>query len=291
LKKRDATTATIKEIYLNSGQRTSLLDDEEILQDVLRDDESIIVFFENQGKLREKEKEKEKEKDKKKEIKVIPSGESSSSEEEKPVPKKKVIKKPAPKKRTPAKKKIPARKLKKRDPNFPKRPKTAYIFYNLERRDILNNDELTFGALSRKIANEWKALSQEAKKTYVDKHLEDKKRYEKEMKMYERNKKSPAKKSDTESSSEEESIDDKKKKRKVNEKKPNRHMNAYMIFQKDKRDMIKENPNLKGSVARKIGDIWRAMSDEEKQHYINLAEKDMERYNRENEEYKKLNES
>jgi len=66
--------------------------------------------------------------------------------------------------------------------------------------------------LLRKIANEWKQLSDEEKKPYVDKNLEDKKRYEKEMKNY-TEQIAPAKKSgsDSDSSSEEESSDDKKK--------------------------------------------------------------------------------
>jgi len=288
-KRRDANV-TIKEVCLNSGQRLSLLDDEEIIEDVLRDDESIIVLFENQGTAHDSSSKS------KKESKEISDEESSSSEEEKPVAKKKT-KKPAPKKRAPAKKKKPAKKKTKRDPNAPKKPSTAYMYFLSEKRPEYKEkyEGMSLIELLRKIANEWKQLSDEEKKPYVDKHLEDKKRYEKEMKNY-TEQIAPAKKSgsDSDSSSEEESSDDKKKKKKRKAsagkpKAPVPYYNAFMCFQKEQRENLKkENPNLTVvALAKKLGEIWHGWSDKEKQHYIELAEKDKERYERERQEYLK----
>jgi len=241
----------------------------------------------------EDEKEDEKEKKESKE-----SSESSSSSE-KPAPKKEV-KKPAPKKRAPAKKKRPAKKKVKKDPNAPKKATTAYQYFQSEIRPKFKEkyEGISFGEMSQKISAEWKRLSDEEKKPYVEKHLEDKKRYEKEMKNYTAPKK--ASDSDSESSSEEESSDDKKKKkRKAPVKKPRdpdapkNKTNAFMFFQKEQREKIKkENPNLKGvpDLAKKMGEIWRGMSEKEKQPYTDLAEKDKERYDREMEVYKKKQE-
>jgi len=144
--------------------------------------------------------------------------------------------------------------------------------------------------------------------------LKIKKRYEKEMKNYSEQI-DPAKKSDSDSdssseeewsddkkksdsdsdsSSEEEWSDDKKKKKKRKDpawkpKTPVRKSNAFMIFQKEQREILKkENPHWTLLYrARKLGENWRGMSDKEKQHYIELAEKDKERYEREQQEYKK----
>jgi len=71
------------------------------------------------------------------------------------------------------------------------------------------------------------------------------------------------------------------------------YYNAFMCFQKEQRENLKkENPNLTVvALAKKLGEIWRGWSDKEKQHYIELAEKDKERYERERQEYlKKLEE-
>jgi len=133
----------------------------------------------------EDEKEDEKEKKESKE-----SSESSSSSE-KPAPKKEV-KKPAPKKRAPAKKKRPAKKKVKKDPNAPKKATTAYQYFQSEIRPKFKEkyEGISFGEMSQKISAEWKRLSDEEKKPYAEKHLEDKKRYEKEMKNYTAPKKS-----------------------------------------------------------------------------------------------------
>jgi len=44
------------------------------------------------------------------------------------------------------------------------------------------------------------------------------------------------------------------------------------------------------AMAKKMGEIWRGMSEKEKQPYTELANKDKERYHREMEEYIKKQE-
>jgi len=167
------------------------------------------------------------------------------------------------------------------------------MYFQTEKRPEFREkyEGFTFGQLSQKIASEWKQLSPEEKKPYLDKHLEDKKRYEKELKIY-NERTAPAKKSDSDSSlssSEEESSDDKRKKKRKAPGAPKNKSNAYMFFQKDQREKIKkENPNISAvELAKKLGEIWRKMTVEGKEPYAKEAEKDKERYDRELQEYKK----
>jgi hypothetical protein len=62
-----------------------------------------------------------------------------------------------------------------------------------------------------------------------------------------------------------------------------------MYFQKEQRDQIKkDNPTLKTlpQVAKKMGELWGKMTDEQKKPYLELASKDKLRYEKEIKEYK-----
>ena len=62
----------------------------------------------------------------------------------------------------------------------------------------------------------------------------------------------------------------KEKAEKTKEKKP-RKLNAYMVFAMEKREFVKKNhPTAKVTeIAKKLGEMWRALSDSEKQKYKN----------------------
>jgi hypothetical protein len=128
-------------------------------------------------------------------------------------------------------------------------------------------------------------LDNDEKKEFQDKYQEDKKRYEKEMSTY----KKPSTESDDSS---EESSKKKKRKKPAKKKDPNapkQATNAYMYFQKEKRETIKkENPTLKTlpQFAKKMGEIWQSMNDEQKKPYVELATKDKGRYEQESKAYK-----
>jgi len=194
------------------------------------------------------------------------------------------------KKKAPAAKAKPKKKKAKRDMNAPKKPTTAYAFFlKLKRAEFqAKHPDLKFGDLSKKISQAWRALEKEEKQEFVDKYLEDKKRYEKEMSTY----KKPS--TETDDSSEEESP--KKKRKKTQKKKkdpraPKQATNAYMFFQKEQREKIKkENPTLKTlpELAKKMGQIWGNMNDEQKKKYQDLAGGDKLRYEEENKTYKEL---
>jgi len=191
------------------------------------------------------------------------------------------------KKKAPAKAK-PKKKKAKKDPNAPKKPTTAYAFYlKVKRAEFqAKHPDLKFGDLSRKIAAAWRALEKDAKQEFTDKYLADKIRYEKEMSTY----KKPSTESDD--SSEEESSKKKRKKATKKKKDPNapkQATNAYMFFQKEQREKIKkDNPTLKTlpQLAKKMGEIWGNMNDEQKKKYQEQAGQDKLRYEEENKAYK-----
>ena len=84
-----------------------------------------------------------------------------------------------------------SKKRSKKDKNAPKRPISAYFFYNQERRETLKKEKpsLDNKDLIRIMSEEWNKLNDEQKKPYMKKAEEDKKRYLEEMKEYEKNKK------------------------------------------------------------------------------------------------------
>jgi len=211
--------------------------------------------------------------------------------------KKKAKKKPVPKKAAPKKPpaKKPARKRAKKDPNAPKGPMTAYMFYSKEKRPEFQqqNKGIKFGELSKKLSESWKALSEDERIPYGKLHEKDKERHKEEMKGY-------VKPESSDDSDSDDSSTDKKKKRRAPKKKrakkekdpnaPKPATNAYMLFQKEKREEIKaQNPGLRSvtEIAKKMGEIWRKMTDDDKKKYTKQADQDKERYKREIEIYKK----
>lgn len=63
-----------------------------------------------------------------------------------------------------------------------------------------------------------------------------------------------------------------------------------MFFQAAKRVELKaENPEISfGDMSKKIGELWKACTDEEKKPFEDQAAEDKERYSRETEAYNKL---
>lgn len=59
---------------------------------------------------------------------------------------------------------------KKKDPNAPKRPKSAYMEYAVSRRPTLVKESpgLTFGEIGRQMGQEWRSMSDAEKKPYQD---------------------------------------------------------------------------------------------------------------------------
>jgi hypothetical protein len=77
------------------------------------------------------------------------------------------------------------KKKKKKDPNYPKRPITAFFYFGMKRRPELGEQHKgNQGDISKILSAEWKEMTEDQKRHY--KHLEnmDKQRYETELRAY-----------------------------------------------------------------------------------------------------------
>ena len=78
----------------------------------------------------------------------------------------------------------------KKDPNSPKKAKSAYILFSNEQRGIIKKEsekegiKLNMPQMSKKLGEEWKKLSEEDKKKYYDLSEKDKERYETDKETY-----------------------------------------------------------------------------------------------------------
>lgn len=74
----------------------------------------------------------------------------------------------------------------KKDPNAPKRPITAYMFYAQDERKVVNRErpDAKFGEVGKLIGEKWRQLSADDKKKYEDLAAKDKQRYDAEKTAY-----------------------------------------------------------------------------------------------------------
>ena len=77
------------------------------------------------------------------------------------------------------------------------------------------------------------------------------------------------------------------KKPKKDPEEPKKPKSSYMFYCDEFRDsIVSNNPGIRlGDVSKKLGAGWKKVSEEEKSKYIDLSEKDKERYEQEKEEY------
>lgn len=78
----------------------------------------------------------------------------------------------------------PAAKKAKKDPNAPKRARSAYIYFSTEKRPEFSGK--TFADATRKVSELWNAMSDAQKKKWTDLAAKDQERYKKEKAAYEK---------------------------------------------------------------------------------------------------------
>lgn len=159
---------------------------------------------------------------------------------------------------------VPTKKVK--DPNAPKRGKSSYIFFCIDKRQkiIEANPEMKAKEIVKELGNMWRNLKEKEKQKYVNKSIEDKKRYDNDMENY--------------VPPENTLISVKKTK-----KGPKRGRTGYIFFCTENRPLIKqENSELNTKeITSSLGAKWNSLSEEEKLPYIKLAEEDKKRYEEE----------
>lgn len=166
------------------------------------------------------------------------------------------------------------------EPVKPSKSLTTYMFFaNQVRADRDMSVKCDVGELMKKASAEWKQLTDKDKEPYVKLNEADKKRYENEMRQFEArgyfiNKDGVS------------SLDLalRNPKFKPDVVTPKRISTSYQCFMKTqfdiiKADVLRENLDAKlPDVSAKISELWSAMSDKQKQPYIDQQDKDRERF-------------
>jgi len=170
------------------------------------------------------------------------------------------------------------KKKEKKDKNAPKGAKSAYILFCADERPKVKEEEP--GMDSKKIASElgkrWKELKdddEEKVKKYQKMAEEDKVRFQKEMENY--------------VPGEVEESKEKKTRKKKDKNAPKGSKSAYIIFCTEERPQVKEDiPNISAKeVLAELGKRWKALKDEDKIKYQEMADEDKVRFKAEMENY------
>ncbi|XP_032886146.1 high mobility group protein B3 [Amblyraja radiata] len=159
----------------------------------------------------------------------------------------------------------------KRDPKKPRGKMSSYAYFvqtcREEHKKKTPDIPVNFSDFSKRCSERWKTMSSKEKGKFEDLAKVDKARYDREMKNY-----TPAKGS--------------KKKKDPNA--PKRPPSGFFLFCSEHRPKIKAvSPGLTiGDVAKKLGELWNACSDEEKKPFNSKAYKLKEKYDKDVADYR-----
>lgn len=171
----------------------------------------------------------------------------------------------AKRKASPTKAKRP-KKLRKQDGI--KKPTSAYLYFVSDYRMVLKKKGENISKVQEvaKLCGEaWKSMSEKEKEPYLQKYNQDRSRYMKEKEAY-----------------------DKKMGKDPN--KPKRPQTAYFFFLADFRKEMANKPLPDGKkIPTLAGERWKEMTNEEKNVYEKMVEKDKARYEKQMVEWRKEN--
>ena len=180
-----------------------------------------------------------------------------------------------------------------KDPDAPKRNKSAYIFFCEANRERLKKKypDLKATEILSKLGKAWSKAKAYNKTTSYEKiALKDKERYKKELAEYEPSEEYNAILLDFEQHPEKyEKKTRGKKKKEVDSNKPKRPVGAFFAFCADNRDKCKEdNPEIKAQdISRLLAGMWKNEIDSDtKQKYIDEAATKMTEWKKKMEIYK-----
>lgn len=184
-----------------------------------------------------------------------------------------------------------SKRIKCRDPHAPKRNLSPYLLYQNAMRDQFKNDNpgMTFGQLSKYTSHMYKNLTAQEKTEWESRAIDDKARFEEEMRHYVPPPGFDANGIliDTHPASRITAAVTKKVKKPRDPNAPKRARGSYVFFTNYIRPIImKERPNTKFvELGSMMGERWRSLSADERKKYEELANEDRDRFNRETEEY------
>ena len=139
-----------------------------------------------------------------------------------------------------------------RDEEAPKRAETAYMcFCRINRKDYKSkNPNLDNADVTRLLSSDWKKMKEADKQAYVSMSLDDKSRFDVEMKQYK----------------EEIEKEEKEPKKKIS--RPN-----LIFYSEHREEMKRQFPELKfPAITKKLAEKWNALSSEKKDEYKKQAE-------------------
>jgi hypothetical protein len=156
-----------------------------------------------------------------------------------------------------------------KDPKAPKRGKSSYIYFCVDKRPAVNesNPDMSAKEIIKELGRVWREdTSDDEKDRYSKLSNDDKDRYVNEMKGY-----TPPPNVGN--------VIEKKAKRSG----PKRGLTSYIFFCKDQRAILKEeDSNLSTKdVTSELGKRWKLLSEKDRKPYDKLAAKDKARYEKE----------
>ena len=158
-----------------------------------------------------------------------------------------------------------------KDPDAPKRGKSSYIYFCVEKRESIKttNPEMNAKEIIKELGRVWREdVSDKDKTRYTKMSTADKERYQSEMKDYV----TPPGVGDL--------IE---KKGKTKRSGPKRGLTAYIFFCTEHRAVLKEEqPDLSTKlVTAELGKCWKELSEKDRKPFDKLAAKDKARYENE----------
>ncbi|KAH9599213.1 High mobility group box domain [Trypanosoma melophagium] len=159
-------------------------------------------------------------------------------------------------------------KKEKKPDDYPKAALTAYILFGNDHRDKVKaeNPEMKNTEIIQRLGKMWAESSDAVKSKYKDMAEEDKKRFERELSEYKKGGGEVYKRGGGKAKTKDENA-------------PKRSMSAYFFFTSDFR---KKNPDLSVTETAKAASVaWKALSEEMRKPFEDMAQKDKERYQRE----------
>jgi len=164
---------------------------------------------------------------------------------------------------------------KKKDPNAPKQPLSAYFLFSQEERLKVKGEHPSYSIceIAKELGRRWADMPPDVKQHYQQKAEEGRQKYDQDMAVY---------RQDTDGN-------DGKPKRDPNL--PKQPLSAYFLYSQDERLKVKAEHNNYSicEIAKELGRRWAVMTPEVKQRYQQQAEQGRQKYDQDMAAYRQAN--
>jgi len=177
----------------------------------------------------------------------------------------------------------------KKDPNSPKRNLSTYLLYQNAMRELFKtrNPTMTFGQLSKYTSSMYGELSESEKSAWQSRAEADKTRYLMEMSTYVPPRGYDARGAAIGVETKSSARGGRKGPYTRDPNAPRRSTSSYLMYQNAKREQFKiDNPGMTfGQLSKYTSHMYKSLSPEEKEVWVELARKDKIRYDEEKTNY------